>query len=91
MKKLFLFSASVLFCGQIFAAPTPQQIEFFESKIRPILAQECYECHSSATKKKGGLVLDFTCRLASPVANRVMSSSPAIHKTRILVDSNDQA
>jgi hypothetical protein len=58
MKKLFLISASVLFCGQIFAAPTPQQIEFFESKIRPILAQECYECHSAATKKKGGLVLD---------------------------------
>ena len=37
---------------------TPAQIEFFESKIRPILAQECYECHSVATKKKGGLLLD---------------------------------
>ncbi|MFN0076412.1 MAG: DUF1553 domain-containing protein [Prosthecobacter sp.] len=37
---------------------TPAQIEFFESKIRPILAQECYECHSAATKKKGGLLLD---------------------------------
>ena len=58
MKKLFLIYASVLFCGQIFAASTPQQTEFFESKIRPILAQECYECHSSATKKKGGLLLD---------------------------------
>ena len=59
MKKFFLIYASVLFCGQIFAASTPQQTEFFESKIRPILAQECYECHSSATKKKGGLLLDF--------------------------------
>ncbi len=58
MKKLVLISAALLLSGQIFAAPTPQQIEFFETKIRPILAQECYECHSVATKKKGGLVLD---------------------------------
>ncbi len=39
-------------------AATPQQIEFFESKIRPILAQDCYECHSTGTKQKGGLLLD---------------------------------
>jgi hypothetical protein len=40
------------------AAPTPQQLDFFESRIRPILAQECYECHSTTTKQKGGLLLD---------------------------------
>ncbi len=57
-KQLLRFSASLLLSGKILAAPTPQQIEFFESRIRPILAQECYECHSAATKKKGGLVLD---------------------------------
>ena len=34
------------------------EIEFFETKIRPVLAQECYECHSSRGKQKGGLVLD---------------------------------
>ncbi|HZE95567.1 MAG TPA: c-type cytochrome domain-containing protein, partial [Planctomycetota bacterium] len=33
--------------------------EFFESRIRPVLAQECYPCHATATKKKGGLALDF--------------------------------
>ena len=32
--------------------------EFFEKKIRPVLAQECYECHSVAGKSKGGLLLD---------------------------------
>ncbi len=37
---------------------TEAQREFFESRIRPILAQECYECHSEATKAKGGLLLD---------------------------------
>ncbi len=33
--------------------------EFFESKIRPILVQNCFECHSeSAGTTKGGLALD---------------------------------
>jgi hypothetical protein len=57
MKKL-LFAFSAILCGHSLAAPTPQQLDFFESRIRPILAQECYECHSTATKQKGGLVLD---------------------------------
>ena len=33
--------------------------DFFEKKIRPILAENCYECHSAASKKlKGGLRVD---------------------------------
>jgi hypothetical protein len=31
---------------------------FFESKIRPLLAEHCYECHSAGKKQKAGLVLD---------------------------------
>src|SRR5262245_49453051 len=32
---------------------------FFEQKIRPVLADHCYKCHSSkAAKLKGGLALD---------------------------------
>ncbi|MBE7496283.1 MAG: DUF1553 domain-containing protein [Verrucomicrobiaceae bacterium] len=53
-----LFAILGLSAGHLSAAPTPQQLDFFESRIRPILAQECYECHSTATKQKGGLVLD---------------------------------
>ncbi|HSI64061.1 MAG TPA: DUF1549 domain-containing protein, partial [Candidatus Saccharimonadia bacterium] len=37
--------------------PTAAQIEFFESKIRPVLVTECYDCHG-AKKEKGGLRLD---------------------------------
>ncbi|MEM8954756.1 MAG: PSD1 and planctomycete cytochrome C domain-containing protein [Verrucomicrobiota bacterium] len=38
---------------------TQEEIAFFENKIRPILAEHCYECHSeSADKVKGGLLLD---------------------------------
>ena len=36
-----------------------EQIEFFERKVRPLLADNCYSCHSSAAKKnKGSLLLD---------------------------------
>ena len=35
------------------------KIEFFEEKIRPVLAQNCYECHSAkAETLKAGLYLD---------------------------------
>ena len=38
---------------------TPAQLDFFENKIRPVLADRCYKCHSPlAEKVKGGLVLD---------------------------------
>ena len=32
-------------------------IEFFEKKVRPILVQHCYECHSG-TERSGGMQLD---------------------------------
>ena len=33
--------------------------EFFERKIRPVLVEHCYECHSTTSKKlKGGLRVD---------------------------------
>jgi len=39
--------------------PTPAQVEFFENKVRPVLADNCYKCHSvSSEKLKGGLLLD---------------------------------
>jgi cytochrome c553 len=35
------------------------QIRFFESKVRPVLIQNCYSCHSAKSEKlKGGLRLD---------------------------------
>src|SRR4051812_4496896 len=36
-----------------------EQIEFFETKIRPIFAENCYQCHSAkAEKVQGGLRID---------------------------------
>lgn len=34
------------------------KIEFFEKKIRPILVNNCYACHSAETNSKGGLRVD---------------------------------
>lgn len=36
----------------------PERIEFFEKKIRPILVENCLDCHSAAKKVRGGLRLD---------------------------------
>ena len=39
--------------------PSPDQLAFFEGKVRPLLIKHCYECHSTESKKlKGGLLLD---------------------------------
>ncbi len=38
---------------------TPDQTQFFETKVRPILSEKCYKCHSvESGKSKGGLTLD---------------------------------
>jgi cytochrome c553 len=37
--------------------PTPEQARFFETSIRPLLAENCYRCHGP-DKQKGGLRLD---------------------------------
>ncbi|MCS7269640.1 MAG: PSD1 and planctomycete cytochrome C domain-containing protein, partial [Gemmataceae bacterium] len=39
--------------------PTAEQVAFFEKKIRPVLVEHCYKCHSaSAEKVRGELLLD---------------------------------
>ena len=54
---LALSSASVFAAAT--AEPTKEQTEFFENKIRPLLVNNCYKCHSShAEKVKGDLLLD---------------------------------
>ena len=44
------------------ATPNAEQLEFFENKVRPLLADKCYRCHSAKAEEKGklkaGLFLD---------------------------------
>ena len=39
-------------------AVSAEQREFFESRIRPVLVERCYECHNSAEDAQGGLSVD---------------------------------
>jgi len=62
-KRVYI-AAAVAACGAPFsshaAAPSSlARLDFFEKKIRPVLVESCYECHSATSKKaKGGLLLD---------------------------------
>lgn len=38
--------------------PTTTQLEFFEKKVRPILTESCFDCHSADSKTAGGLRVD---------------------------------
>jgi hypothetical protein len=40
------------------AVPPPVRIEFFEARIRPVLAEQCYRCHNSSKIAEGGLAVD---------------------------------
>ena len=46
------------------ASPSAEQLEFFETEIRPLLAQHCYACHSSKIQTPfAGLRLDSRAAL----------------------------
>ena len=58
MSRLSL-TLALLASVRVVAADDPGSVAFFEQKIRPALAEHCYECHSAKAKKlKGGLALD---------------------------------
>ena len=52
MQRLVSFTAASFLLVQVVAAANeatfaPEQIEFFERHVRPLLVARCYECHSS--------------------------------------------
>ncbi|HVK59729.1 MAG TPA: c-type cytochrome domain-containing protein, partial [Candidatus Kapabacteria bacterium] len=59
----FIIRATIGVCATFFTAIaaedlTEDQIDFFEKKIRPVLVNRCYNCHSADTKPSGGLRVD---------------------------------
>ena len=57
----FLASTSSVFAIEAAATDgiSAEQRDFFEKKIRPVLADKCYKCHAQDSEKiKGGLTLD---------------------------------
>jgi hypothetical protein len=54
-------SGSVVHTARAQEAPAPDAAaeEFFEKSVRPVLADTCYNCHSTTSEKlKAGLYLD---------------------------------
>jgi hypothetical protein len=51
-----------LLAAKVSAQSAGADVDFFEKSIRPVLVQQCYECHSAAAAAKGklqaGLLLD---------------------------------
>jgi len=55
----FMACASPMLRAAPLAGSEAKGVELFESQIRPLLADKCYQCHSRQSKKvKGGLLLD---------------------------------
>src|SRR4051794_34387714 len=49
LVSLFAFSA---YANGQEKKPTPAAIQFFESKVRPIFANNCFECHGEKEQKR---------------------------------------
>ena len=58
LARLLLIACGFCSAWQLRAAEA-EGVEFFEKKVRPILVDNCYKCHSrEAEKLKGNLLLD---------------------------------
>ncbi|WP_145091233.1 PSD1 and planctomycete cytochrome C domain-containing protein [Anatilimnocola aggregata] len=61
------FSGIEIWRGEHDGSPadlTPENIAFFESRIRPLLVKHCYECHSAEAKElQGDLLVDSRAAL----------------------------
>jgi hypothetical protein len=62
VRSLLAVAALVAVPAASRAADDPKAVEFFETKIRPVLVEHCYKCHSEEAeqgkKLRGGLKLD---------------------------------
>lgn len=61
---VFVASCLLAICGDPLWAEDAKKLEFFETRIRPVLVEHCYECHSVGAKEvKGSLVVDTAAGL----------------------------
>lgn len=71
MRWPFLFIVWMTGCGLPgpLAGQSPQ--EFFESRIRPVLIEHCYQCHNSTDAAEGDLAVDWREGIRSASANGI--------------------
>ena len=54
-------------------AASPEELAFFESKIRPVLAEKCYKCHAAG---EGNKVKSASCSTRAKARARVATLVP---------------
>ncbi|MDA0588482.1 MAG: PSD1 and planctomycete cytochrome C domain-containing protein [Planctomycetota bacterium] len=58
-RRIFLAFSLLIVASHSARAQNAEGIKFFESNIRPVLVEHCYECHSTKSDKaRGGLKVD---------------------------------
>lgn len=58
LSPMFVVSVAIV-CNNVLADERADEVKFFESKIRPVLIEHCYDCHSeSSGSAEGELKLD---------------------------------
>jgi hypothetical protein len=73
MRRLLVLAVGCLSLGATTArALSPQEVEFFESRVRPVLAEHCLRCHGPR-KQRAGLRLD-----SRPAALKGGDNGPAV-------------
>lgn len=71
--------------GQKHVEPTKEGVEYFEKHIRPILAESCYECHSTQARKiRGQLLLDSRSGIAKGGENGTVLVPGDVEKSRLI-------
>ena len=83
LRHLAVIAASVL-ASELRAADIPANIEFFESKIRPVLVEQCYSCHNSVKTANGGLALDDRASLLKGGTEGVVVVAGKPEKSRLI-------
>src|SRR4051812_14569296 len=65
--------------------PSDADLQFFESKVRPVLAERCFKCHSAKEgKDKGSLTLDTRTGLLKGGDNGVIIAPGEPSKSRLV-------
>ncbi len=65
---------------------TPQQVQFFENKVRPVLAKNCYECHGP-DEQESELRLDQRSGILAGGENYGPAIVPGKPQESILIDA----
>src|SRR5437899_10724276 len=78
----FLFTLTLAAQG----VPAPDGVAYFEQNIRPLLAANCYGCHSSKfDKPMGGLLLDSRAGMLKGGKSGVAARVPGKTEERLLL------